>query len=118
AEAKLRKYGGHSMWIPVATYVKCQQTLAYALSYTHDLEISMRNERHVSLFRNGRSQAIRIPRDFELEGTEAIIRKEGDKLIIEPVSKKSLKELLAILPMLDTDFPEIVDPIVGSEDIF
>ncbi len=78
----------------------------------------MRNERHVSLFRSGRSQAIRIPRDFELEGTEAIIRKEGDKLIIEPVRKKSLKELLAILPILDEDFPEIVDLIVESEDIF
>lgn len=49
----------------------------------------MRNERHVSLFRNGRSQAIRIPCDFELEGTEAIIRKEGDKLMIEPVRKKA-----------------------------
>ena len=93
-------------------------TPAYAFSYTNDLEIVMRNERHVSLFRNGRSQAIRIPRDFELEGTEAIIRKEGDNLIIEPVRKKSLKELLAILPMLDEDFPEIVDPIVEPEDIF
>jgi antitoxin VapB len=93
-------------------------TQAYALSYTNDVEIIMHNERHVSLFRNGRSQAIRIPREFELEGTEAVIRKEGDKLIIEPVRKKSLKELLATLPMLDEDFPEVVDPIVEPEDIF
>ncbi len=78
----------------------------------------MHNERHVSLFRNGRSQAIRIPRDFELEGTEAIIRKEGDKLIIEPVKKKNLKELLPMLSTLDEDFPEIVDPIVEPDDIF
>lgn len=78
----------------------------------------MHNERHVSLFRNGRSQAIRIPRDFELEGTEAIIRKEGDKLIIEPVKKKSLKGLLPILPTLDEDFPEVVDPVVEPDDIF
>jgi antitoxin VapB len=78
----------------------------------------MQNERHVSLFKNGRSQAVRIPRDFELEGTEALIRKEGDKLIIEPVRKKHLKELLATLPMLDDDFPDIVDPIVEPEDIF
>jgi antitoxin VapB len=94
-------------------------TKAYALSYANDLEIIiMHNERHVSLFRNGRSQAIRIPREFELEGTEAVIRKEGDKLIIEPVRKKSLKELLATLPMLDEDFPKVVDPIVEPEDIF
>ena len=78
----------------------------------------MRSERHVSLFRNGRNQAIRIPREFELEGTEAIIHKEGDKLIIEPVKKKSLKALLAILPTLDEDFPEIVDLPVEAEVIF
>lgn len=80
--------------------------------------IFVRSERHVSLFRNGRNQAIRIPREFELEGTEAIIHKEGDKLIIEPVKKKSLKALLAILPTLDEDFPEIVDLPVEAEDIF
>jgi len=78
----------------------------------------MRSERHVSLFRNGRNQAIRIPREFELEGTEAVIHKEGDKLIIEPIKKKSLKSLLASLPMLDEDFSEIIDLPVEAEDIF
>ena len=77
----------------------------------------MHNKRHVSLFRNGRNQAIRIPHDFELEGTEAIIRKEGDKLIIEPVKTKSLKELLPVLPTLDEDFPEIVDPVVEPDNV-
>jgi antitoxin VapB len=78
----------------------------------------MHTERHVSLFRNGRNQAIRIPREFELEGTEAIIRKEGDRLIIEPVKQKKMKDLLATLPALDEDFPEISDSNVESEDIF
>ncbi len=78
----------------------------------------MRSERHGSLFRNGRNQAIRIPREFELEGTEAIIHKEGDKLIIEPVKKRSLKALMASLPTLDVDFPEIVDLPIEVEDIF
>jgi antitoxin VapB len=78
----------------------------------------MHTERHVSLFRNGRNQAIRIPREFELEGTEAIIRKEGDRLIIEPVKQKKLKDLLATLPTLDEDFPEISDSNVEPEDIF
>jgi len=78
----------------------------------------MHNERHVSLFRNGRNQAIRIPREFELEGIEAIIHKEGDRLIIEPARKKSLKTLLASLPSLDEEFPEIIDLPVESEDIF
>ncbi|NOQ76375.1 MAG: AbrB/MazE/SpoVT family DNA-binding domain-containing protein [Methylococcaceae bacterium] len=78
----------------------------------------MQRERHVSLFRNGRNQAIRIPREFELEGTEAIIHKEGNKLIIEPVKKKSLKALLSTLPTVDEDFPEIVDLPVEAEDFF
>ena len=33
----------------------------------------MHSERQVSLFRNGRNQAIRIPREFELEGNKALI---------------------------------------------
>lgn len=78
----------------------------------------MYTERQVSLFRNGRNQAIRIPREFELEGTEAIIHKEGDKLIIEPAGKKSLMAVLATLPILDEDLPEIIDLPVESEDIF
>jgi len=78
----------------------------------------MPNERQVSLFRNGRNQAIRIPREFELEGSEAIIHKEGDKLIIEPIRKKGLRELLASLPSLSDDFPEIIDLPVKAEDIF
>lgn len=78
----------------------------------------MHNQRQVSLFRNGRNQAIRIPREFELEGTEAIIHKEGNKLIIEPVSKKSLKTVLASLPSLNEEFPEIMDLPIDSEDIF
>jgi antitoxin VapB len=32
-------------------------------------------ERHVRLFKNGRNQAVRIPREFELPGEDAIMRK-------------------------------------------
>lgn len=64
-------------------------------------------ERHVRLFRNGRNQALRIPREFELEGNEAIIRKEGDRLIVEPIRKGRLLALLATLPALDEHFPDI-----------
>jgi antitoxin VapB len=65
--------------------------------------------RKVSLFRNGRSQAIRIPKEFELPGTEATIIKEGRRLIIEPVQKKSLSAILKTLKPLDEDFPETAD---------
>lgn len=73
------------------------------------------SERPVKLFRNGRNQAVRIPREFELPGEDAIMRKEGDKLIIEPAAPQSLLALLATLKQLDEEFPPIdelkVDPI-------
>jgi antitoxin VapB len=67
-------------------------------------------ERHVKLFRNGRSQAVRIPREFELPGKDAVMRKEGGKLIIEPAKKKAaLIALLKTLKPIDEDFPAIED---------
>jgi antitoxin VapB len=70
-------------------------------------------ERHVKLFKNGRNQAVRIPREFELPGEDAIIRKEGDRLILEPAPAKSLLAILAKLPTLDEEFPPIADPPAG-----
>lgn len=67
-------------------------------------------ERKVKLFKNGRNQAVRIPREFELPGEDAIMRKEGDCLIIEPVQKLSLLELLATFETIEDEFPEIDDP--------
>jgi len=64
-------------------------------------------ERHVKVFKNGRNQAIRIPREFEFSGEEAIMRKEGDRLIIEPAPPKSLLAVLASLTPLQEDFPPI-----------
>lgn len=51
-------------------------------------------ERRVKLFRNGRSQAVRIPVEFRLPATEVVMRKEGDRLTLEPVPKKDLRQLL------------------------
>ena len=79
----------------------------------------MISERHVSLFRNGRNQAVRIPREFELEGTEAIMRKEGARLIIEPIAPRHrLLALLSGWAPLDAAFPEITDPPPEAEDVF
>lgn len=67
-------------------------------------------ERHVKLFKNGRNQAVRIPREFELPGEDAIIRKEGNRLIIELAPAKSLLGLLATMTPLEEDFPPVSDP--------
>ena len=79
------------------------------------MEVPVASERQVTLFRNGRNQAVRIPREFELPGKHAIMRKEGERLIIEPAQPKSLLAVLATLKPLDEEFPEIpdlpVDPV-------
>ena len=74
-------------------------------------------ERHVRLFRNGRNQALRIPREFELEGDEAILRKEGDRLIVEPVRKGRLLALLATLEPLEEPFPEIDEDLAPLDEL-
>jgi len=74
-------------------------------------------ERHVKLFKNGRNQAVRIPREFELPGTDAIMRKEGDRLIIEAVPPKSLLAVLATLRAIDEDFPPIKDAPAEPVDL-
>ena len=67
------------------------------------------------LFKNGRNQAVRIPRELELPGEEAVIRKEGDRLIIEPAPPRSLLAVLETLEPLDEEFstiPELaLDPV-------
>jgi antitoxin VapB len=74
--------------------------------------------RRASLFRNGRNQALRIPKAFELPGTEVLVHREGDRLIIEPVEKK--KGLLAVLAgfdPLDEEFPEIDGDTLPLDDV-
>jgi antitoxin VapB len=67
-------------------------------------------QRRVRLFKIGRDQAVRIPREVELAGEDAIMRKEGERLVIEPVQRKSLLAVLATLQPLDEEFPTILDP--------
>jgi antitoxin VapB len=90
----------------------------------------MNAERPVRFFRNGRNQAVRIPREFELPGESGTIRKEGDRLIIEPAARKlDIGELLdrwAAEPPLDPaedpwaeidDFPpEPVDDLADFDE--
>lgn len=74
-------------------------------------------ERHVKIFKNGRNQAVRIPREFELPGEDAILRKEGSRLIIEPAPPKSLLAVLATLKKLDENFPSISDLPLNPVDL-
>ena len=77
----------------------------------------MSAERHVKIFRNGRNRAVRIPREFEFPGEDAIMRKEGKKLIIEPAPPKSLLAVLKTLKPLREDFPPIEDSLPEPVDL-
>jgi antitoxin VapB len=77
----------------------------------------MTAERHVKLFRNGRNQAVRIPVEFELPGDEAIMHRDGDRLVIEPVRKRGLIALLRTMKPTEEGLPEIDDPVPPPENV-
>jgi len=80
--------------------------------------------REAKLFRNNRSQAVRIPAEFELPGDRVLIHREGGRLVIEPVSGPAdVVELLAAWreePPLgpEDQFPAIDDAPAQPEDVF
>lgn len=78
----------------------------------------MTEQRHVRLFRNGRNQAVRIPIEFELPGNEAVMHRDGDRLVIEPVRKRGLLGLLKSMKPLAERFPKIDDRAPPSEKVF
>jgi antitoxin VapB len=65
--------------------------------------------RTVRLFKNGRNQAVRIPRDLELPGDEVLIYRDGMKLVLEATARPSLRHLLASWDPIDADWPAIPD---------
>lgn len=74
-------------------------------------------ERRVRVFRDSGNQAVCIPPEFELPGEEAILRQEGNRLVIEPVEKKSLLRVLATLEPLDETFPDIDEDLSSPSDV-
>ncbi|MCG8366859.1 MAG: AbrB/MazE/SpoVT family DNA-binding domain-containing protein [Pseudanabaenales cyanobacterium] len=70
----------------------------------------MQNSCHVSLSTSGEDQILTIPHEFALSGTEVLLRKEGRRLIIEPIPVSSLLSLLTTLQDITDDFPNIAYP--------
>jgi len=75
--------------------------------------------REAKLFRNNKSQAVRIPADFEFDGDRVIIQRDGDRLIIAPARRKNLLDVLADMEPLgpDDQFPEIDDTLLPVKDV-
>lgn len=77
----------------------------------------MTDQRHVKLFRNGRNQAVRIPVEFELPGDEAIMHRDGNRLVLEPVRKRGLLALLDSMKPFDEPFPDIDKGLPPLRDV-
>ena len=83
--------------------------------------------RAVKLFRNGANQAVRIPKEFELPGTNALMHREGNRLILELVPDKHKKgtaaALLAALESMKDwepiteEFPDVDAGLLPLDDI-
>jgi antitoxin VapB len=67
--------------------------------------------RDAKLFWNGRSQAVRLPREFRFEGDRVRVTRMGAGVLLEPVpdnKEESLEELFARMDAMGGDpiFPE------------
>ncbi|MDR2689959.1 MAG: antitoxin [Azoarcus sp.] len=60
------------------------------------------------IFWSGRSQAVRLPKDFRFTSDEVRIRKHGDAVILEPVAK-DWAWLSAVQGAVDEDFAQAVE---------
>jgi len=60
------------------------------------------------LFRNGRSQAVRIPKEFRFEGAEVFIKKIGNAILLIPY-RESWQTLFDSLDQFSDDFMETRD---------
>lgn len=57
------------------------------------------------LFRNGSSQAVRLPKEFRFEGPEVYIKKVGNAVVLLPI-ENSWEPLAASLALFPDDFME------------
>lgn len=63
------------------------------------------------LFKNGGSQAVRLPREVRFEGTEVLVHKEGSRVILEAVHPSWSKEFVEMFTTKpETPFPERDQP--------
>jgi antitoxin VapB len=67
------------------------------------------------IFWSGRSQAVRLPKDFRFEGEEVRIRRHGNTVILEPLVD-NWQWLDAITGKLDDDFVQAVKEQPGQQE--
>jgi antitoxin VapB len=89
--------------------------------YCESSEVAMSEIVKAKLFMNGRGQAVRLPRQFRMPGTEVRIRREGKRIILEPISSPmTLAEIDAMFAGIDAilgdePFPDCDDTVTKAE---
>ena len=73
--------------------------------------------RTARLFRNGASQAVRIPKEFEFAGEEVVIVRDGDRVILEPVRSGGLLETLRAMGGWNEPFPDVDEGLPPLRDV-
>ena len=71
----------------------------------------------VKLIQKGKTQSLTLPEELNLATTEVTIRQEDDKLIIEPLKKKSLLETFATLEDIEEEFPDVDEGLLPLDNI-
>ena len=74
-------------------------------------------QKNIQLIQDGSSQILQIPQEFWLASKEVTLSKEGDRLIIKPVEKRSLLEVIATLTGIEEDFPDVDGDLPPLDDI-
>lgn len=80
---------------------------------THRVETNRKpvaGTRTARLFRNGRNQAVRLPKEYEFDADEVLIRKVGDDLVLTP-RPRSWDDYFSRGSSLCDDFPEDLDDL-------
>jgi antitoxin VapB len=71
--------------------------------------------RTASLFRNGRNQAVRLPKGFAFDADEVVIEKWGDALILRPKPRSWDDYFKGSAQTLPEDFPDSLEDEVPQD---
>jgi antitoxin VapB len=73
-----------------------------------------RHKRTARLFRNGRNQAVRLPREYEIQAEEVYIERAGETLVLTP-KPQNWDAYFARARRLDADMPDQVEDMPPRE---
>ena len=61
------------------------------------------------LFQHGGSQAVRLPKAFRFEGSEVVIERRGEEVVLKPKRKPKFKTLNEVARYMREKFPQGAD---------